>query len=175
MRRSLCLVGMVALLLCGCARKDIPHETDTAEAQPLPDQPAESNEPAPPAQSEHPVVAVAREFFHALAAGNYHRALALSVPGEFTEQGLAGIRAAFQLDQVTFTQAWLGAEQSAVITNFIPARHGTATAAWAINLVATEDGRWLVRLNDILPTQQYVEDYLAAFHEVAPNAASLEL
>jgi len=174
MHRSLYVVLIVALLLCGCTRKEAPPETETAEVQPPSRPPAESNVPAPPAESEHPIVAVVREFLKAVAAGNYSRALSLSVPGELTQQGLAGMREAFQWDQATFTQAWLGAEQSAVITNFIPARQGTATAAWAFNLVATEDGRWLVRLSDMLPNQQMVEDYLAAFHEVAPNAKSIE-
>jgi hypothetical protein len=174
MYRGLCLVLIVALCLCGCTKKDSERETETAETALPPVRPAESNTPAPPAKTEHLIVATVRQFVNAIATGNYDRALALSVPGEFTQQGLAGMHEAFQWDQVTFTQAWLGAEQSAVITDFIPTAQGSATAAWAFNLVAAEDGRWLVRLGDMLPNQQMMDDYLAAFHEVAPNAKSIE-
>jgi hypothetical protein len=142
--------------------------------QPPPIQPAEVNAPAPPAKSEHPVVAAARGFVNAVAAGNYKRALALSVPdGEITQQGLVGLHTAFQWDQATFAQVWLGAEQASVITNSVPARQGEATTTWAINLVATEDGHWLVRLTDMLANQQMIEDYVAAFCEVAPNAKTI--
>jgi hypothetical protein len=162
------------LALCSCAKKETPPPAQTADVQPPPTQPAESNAPVPPAEAEHPVVLAARAFVNAVAAGNYKRALLLSVPGgEITEQGLVGLHTAFQWDQATFTQVWLGAEQASVITNFIPAQQGEATAAWAINLVATEDGHWLVRLTDMLANEQMIEDYVAAFREVAPNAKSI--
>ena len=175
MYRGLCWLVAAAVLMGGCARKDGPYEVQTAEATPSADQPTEDDSPVAPVKSEHPIVAVTREFFTASAAGNFSRALALSVPGDITGQGLAGMRAAFSLEQATFAQAWVGAEQAAVITDFLPAQHGSARAAWAINLIVTEDGRWLVRLSDILFNEQMVEDYLAAFHEVAPNADWLDL
>ncbi|MBM4027304.1 MAG: hypothetical protein FJ280_18140 [Planctomycetes bacterium] len=175
MRRSLCLVGIAVWVLCGCAKEGAPRETETAEVPAVVDPAPESNEPGPPVKAEHPVLAATREFLRAVIAGRYDRALSLSVFGEITQQGLAGMREAFQLDQVTFTQAWLDAEQSAVITNFIPAKQGTATAAWAFNLVVNEDGRWLVRLSDILFNQQMVDAYLAAFQDVAPNAQPIDL
>jgi hypothetical protein len=173
MVRGLCLILIAVLFICGCPRKDTPRAAQTPEAQPPAVEPAEGNEPAPP-KAEHPLLAATRAFLNALEAGNYRRALSLSVPGELTEQGLTGMHEAFQWNKATFTQAWLGAEQSAVITNFVPARQGSLTAAWAINLVAAENGRWLVRLIDVMPTQQMIDAYLAAFHEVAPDAKSIE-
>ena len=171
MPRGFCWILIAGVVLCGCAKKETSPPAQTSEVQPPPIQPAES--PAP-AESEHPVVLAAHTFVKAVAAGNYQRALALSVPGgEITEQGLAGLHQTFQWDQATFTQVWLGAEQASVITNFIPAQQGEATAAWAINLVATEDGHWLVRLTDMLANEQMIEDYVAAFREVAPNAKSI--
>jgi hypothetical protein len=174
MPRGLCWILIVGLALAGCVKKDTSPPAQTSEVQPPPIQPVEANVPAPPAEPEHPVVVAAQAFVKSVAAGNYQRAMALSVPGgEITQQGLTGLHNAFQWDQATFTQVWLGAEQASVITNFIPARQGEATAAWAINLVATEDGHWLVRLTDMLANQQMIEDYVAAFREVAPNAKSL--
>jgi hypothetical protein len=169
-------------MLCvgGCAKKEAGSETQaqrTASATP-----AESNVPMPaivddtpaaPPRDEHPIVATTREFVEAVAAGRHARALALSVPGEFNALALEGMRKAFQWDKMTFTQAWLGAEQSAVITDFIPAGQGSATAAWGFNLVAAENGRWLVRLYDILVNQQMIEDYVAAFRAVASDAKSV--
>ncbi len=174
MPRGLCGIVIAGLALCGCAKRDTSPPAQTSEVQPPTTRPAEANAPTPPAASEHPVVLAARAFVKAVAAGNYQRAMALSVPGgEITEQGLVGLHAAFQWDQATFTQVWLGAEQASAITNFIPATQGEATATWAINLVATEDGHWLVRLTDMLANQQMIEDYVAAFREVAPNAKSI--
>jgi hypothetical protein len=174
MDRGLCAILIAGLLICGCSKKDTPRAAQTAEAQPSTVGPAESNAPALAAKDEHPLLAATRAFLNALEVGNYRRALSLSVPGEFTEQGLMGMHNAFQWSQATFAQAWVGAEQSAVITSFIPAREGSVTAAWAINLVAAEDGRWLVRLIDVMPTQQMIDAYLAAFHEVASDAKALE-
>ena len=172
MPRGFYLVLIAALALCGCPKKDAPPEAQTAQASPA--GPAESNEPTPPDETKHPVVTAAQEFLYALSAGKYNRALALSIPGEITQQGLDGMHKAFQWDQATFTQAWVGAEQAAVITSFIPARESSVSAAWALNLVVMADGRWLVRLTDMLATPQVVDDYVAAFHEVAPNAKSVE-
>jgi len=172
MGRGLSFVLVVVLSLCGCAKKDAGRPMETVQAPP-----SESNTPVTPAETakaEHPILATTRQFFAALAKGNYTRALALSVPGEFGEQQLMGMKAAFQWDQATFAQAWLGAEQAAVITAPVPSKQGSASVAWAINLVAYEDGRWLVRLADWLPNQERLEGYLAAFHEVAPGAKSLE-
>lgn len=172
MGRGLSLVLMVALSLCGCARKDAGRATETAQASP-----SESNAPVAPAEpvkAEHPIVATTHQFFTALAKGNYNRALTLSVPGEFTEQQLKGMNAAFQWDQATFAQAWLGAEQSAVITAPVPNKQGSGSVAWAINLVPSQDGRWLVRLADWLANQAMLEGYLAAFREVAPDAKAIE-
>jgi len=174
MHRGLCLAWIVALTLCGCSKKEEPSRTQTVEAQPSPAQPPQSNEPNTSAESKHPVVTTAREFLNTLAAGKYNRTLALSIPGEITLQGLLGMHEAFQWDQATFTQIWVGAEQAAVITSFIPAKQGTVSAAWALNLVVIQDGRWLVRLVDMLSTPQVVEDYVAAFQEVAPGAQSIE-
>ncbi|MCL5278664.1 MAG: hypothetical protein M1376_02000 [Planctomycetes bacterium] len=175
MGRGLSLVLVISLSLCGCAKKDAGRTTETAQAPPdAPVAPAESNVPVEPAKPEHPIVATTRQFFTALAKGNYSRALALSVPGEFTEQQLKGMNAAFQWDQATFAQAWLGTEQSAVITAPVPNKQGSGSVAWAINLVPAQDGRWLVRLADWLPNQAMLEGYLAAFHEVAPDAKSVE-
>ncbi len=174
MGRGLCSILIAVLFVSGCPKKDTPRAAGTPEEQPSAVQPAESNAPALATRAEHPLLATTRAFLNALEAGNYRRALSLSVPGELTEQGLVGMHNAFQWSQATFTQAWLGTEQSAVITNCVPARQGSLTAAWAINLVAAEDGRWLVRLADIMPTQQMIDAYLAAFHEVAPDAKSIE-
>jgi hypothetical protein len=172
MHRGFCLTLIVALALCGCPKKDTPPETQTVEVQPA--QPAESNAPNLLAESKHPVVTTAQEFLSAINAGNYNRALSLTMPGEITEQSLKGMHEAFQWDQATFTQVWVDAEQAAVITNSVPAKEANVAVAWALNLVATQDGRWLVRLTDLLQTQEIVDDYLAAFHEVAPNAKSVE-
>lgn len=174
MHRGFGFTLIVALALCGCSKKEEPPQTQTVEIQPALAQPSPSDEPNVPVESKHPVVTTAQEFVNTVATGKYNRALALSIPGEITQQSLLGMHNAFQWDQATFTQIWVGAEQAAVITNFIPARQGTISAAWALNLVVIQDGRWLIRLVDMLPTPQVVEDYVAAFQEVAPNAQAVE-
>jgi hypothetical protein len=172
MSRGLCWILVGALSLCGCPKKNTPPET--AAVQP-PAPPAESNAPTPPANAEHPILVTTRKFVNAVAAGNYQQALSVCLPGEITEQGLKGLHAAFQWDQATFAQAWLGVQQSAVITSFVPAKGSPVSAAWAINLIVTEDGRWLIRLVDMLSSTQMVENYVAALREVAPDAKSIGL
>jgi hypothetical protein len=173
MYRGFCLALVVALVLCGCPKKGTPPETQTLEVQP-PETPGEGNTPTPSNPSEHAVIATMRQFIHAIAEGNYNRALSLTVPGEITEQSLKGMHEPFEWDQATFTQVWADAEQAAVV-NSVPIKESSATLTWAFNLMAVKDGRWLVRLADWLRTQQDVDDYLAAFHDVAPDAKSIEL
>ena len=169
------VVLTVSLSLCGCTKKDAPPEAAAVAVQPPPTQPAESNTPTPPAQPEHPVIATAREFLKNIDAGNYSRALSLAIPGEITQQSLDGMHQAFQWDQATFAQVWVGTEQAGAITNPVPAKQGSVTMIWAFNLVATDDGHWLVRLTDLLRTPEEVEDYVAALREVAPDAKSIPI
>jgi hypothetical protein len=134
MPRSLCLILVAGLAWCGCAKKDgRPEAMMPAAGSCVPE--TESNVPAPSAPAEHPVVATARAFLQAVAAGDYRRALALSVPGdsaEITPQGLEGMRVAFQLDQAAFDQAWLGSEQASVITSFIPGHQPGGRPGWPL-------------------------------------------
>jgi hypothetical protein len=185
MRRSLCWMGIVVLGLWGCAKKSAPPETTTVKAsQPLAapvkndmptPPPAESNAPAPPAQTEHPVVTATREFLNCVATRQYTQALALTSPGEITRLTLNRMYASFLWEQATFAQLWVGAEQAVVITNPVPTRQGSASFIWAFNLIATEDGHWLVRLADPLDSPQDAEDYIAALRAVTPDAKSIEL
>ncbi len=178
MGRGFSLVLVMTLSLYGCAKKDAGRQAQMAHTPPgesnAPTAPAEGSTAAEPAKPEHPIVATTRQFFNALAKGNYSRALALSAPGELTEQQLKGMNAAFQWDQATFAQAWLGTEQSAVITAPVPNKQSSGSVAWAINLVPAQDGRWLVRLADWIANQEMLDGYLAAFREVAPDAKSIE-
>lgn len=176
MPRGLCWTLIVALSLCGCAKKNAPSETTAAEVQPATAPPAEVNAPAPPAKPEHPVLATTRRFLKAIAAANYSRALSLSVPEEINEQSLKALHdGTTQWDQATFAQVWVGTDQAAVITNPVPLKENPIALTWAFNLVATDDGRWLVRLTDLMKGPGDVEDYVAAFHAVAPEAKALEL
>jgi hypothetical protein len=98
------------------------------------------------------------------------------MPEEITEQSLRGMHdGPFQWDQATFAQVWVGTEEAAVITNPIPLKENPNALAWAFNLVATDDGHWLVRLTDLMKSPGDAEDYVAAFHTVAPDAKALEL
>jgi hypothetical protein len=177
MHRGLCWTLLVVLSLGGCAKKAAPPEPASVETPPA-SPPAESNMPATatsPAKPEHPVVATMHEFLRAVIAGNYQRALSLTLPGEITEQIVKTMHdSSFQWDQVTFAQVWVGTEQAEVITKPIPVKDSPAAMAWAFNLVATEDGRWLIRLTDLLRTPAEQEDYVAAFREVAPGAKTIE-
>jgi hypothetical protein len=173
MHRGFWLIWIVPLVLCGCPKKDTPPETATADVQ-SPAPPAESNAPALAAPSGHPVLVTACEFINALTSGKYNRALALSIPGDITQQKLDGMNQALQWDQAVLTQAWADTEQAAVMAS-VPAKQGSATLTWAFNLVVLEDGRWYVRLADLMRSPQEVEDYTAAFQEVAPNATAIEI
>jgi hypothetical protein len=188
MCRSVCLILIVALLLCGCSRKDAgsgpqgqempqgpPGRMETEVAQTPED--AQVQETATEAdETGHPIVAVTRRFIGAVAAGRYDRALTLCVVGsKFTKQGLAGMNLAFQFDQASIGQAWLGTRQSIVITTSIPTKQGNVTGFWGFILVATEGGGWAIREGDFLPNEQAANTYFDRFLDAEPKAASLEM
>lgn len=198
MYREICLVLVVALLLGGCVRKQTPPQAKTAKTQQTPAGPVKTAAPkttkAPqtsksvetpkpstsstataPVEAGHPIVAVARQFLHAVGAGDAGRAIALCTSDKVAAQGLAQMNLAFQMDQADVTQAWLGAKRAAVITNFIPTKQGSVAGAWwSLSLVAAEEGRWRISEMSFLPDESTVEKYLAAFRAAEPNAKSIE-
>lgn len=180
MGRCVCLIVLIVLAACGCTQRDAEPEAPTAEAEaPVSEAVQQVEEPqAPPApppvvEARHPIVVVVREFLAVVASGDFKRAIDLGVPKTFTTQGLIGFNQTFLLDQADVAQAWLGTEQSVVVTNMIPTRQGSQ-AAWGFALIATETDQWRIRDAAFLPDQNAIDGYLAAFRGVEPDAEAID-
>jgi hypothetical protein len=180
--RYACLILLITITVCGCGRRDAEPETQTAEAveaeEALPvrvqvEEPQAPPTPPPVVEVKHPIVAVVREFLQVVAKGDFRQAVALGTPGTFTTQGLIGFNQTFQLDQADIAQAWLGTENSAVITSMIPTRQGSQ-ATWGFALILTENGRWQIRDAAFLPDQGTIDGYLTAFRGIEPNAEAVK-
>ena len=118
-------------------------------------------------EAEHEVVSTVREFLKAIDSGDYERAIELGTPNEFKQEGLVKINEAFELDKAEITEAYVGYENAAVLTNSIPASHRTSQFGYSL---IKSDNRWLIRDVDMLPSDEAVQKWLAGFESVEPNA-----
>ena len=160
MREIRLFVSVLFLLILivpfiGCSKtEDEEQETSTVAAQAT-------------APGEHEVVSTVREFLKAIEGGDYDRAIELGTPNEFKREGLVKTNEAFDFNNAEITEAYVGNENAAVLTNSIPAP--TATIQFGHSLVKSGE-RWLIRDVDMLPNNDSVQKWLAGFKGVEPNA-----
>lgn len=170
---SMLIVGTL-ILFVGCKKKDdVTQESPAEEVQPtMHTENRDEQQPRPEASvesttPEHEVVVIVREFLNSIEAGNYDRAIELGTPNEFKREGLVKTNEVFDFNKAEITEAYVGNEQSAVLTNSIPAR--TETVQFGLVLIKI-GSHWLIRDVDMLPRDEAVEKWLAGFNGVEPNA-----
>jgi hypothetical protein len=71
-------------------------------------------------------------------------------------------------------RAWVGMQQSTVVTGMIPMTGSSQQAAWGFALIPAEDGRWLIQDADFLPTQGLIDRYLESSRKVEPQAKLIQ-
>lgn len=141
--------------LIGCSKtEDEKQQASTSAAQ--------SATPA-----EHEVVSTVRKFLKAIDVGDYDRAIELGTPNEFKREGLVKVNEAFDFDKTEITEAFVGYENAAVLTNSIPGPSGTGQFGYSL---LKNGNRWLIRDVDWLPNNEAVEKWFAGFKGVEPNA-----
>ena len=149
------VVSTLIVSLIGCSKtEDEKQQASTSAAQ--------SATPV-----EHEIVTIVREFLMAIDGGDYDRAIELGTPNEFKREGLVKVNEAFDFDKTEITEAFVGYENAAVLTNSIPGP--SSTGQFGYSLLKNEN-RWLIRDVDWLPNNEAVEKWLAGFKGVEPSA-----
>jgi len=160
MRETRLFVTVLVILtlivsLIGCSKKeDEKQQASTSTAQ--------STTP-----TEHEVVSTVREFLKAIDGGDYDRAIGLGTPNEFKREGLVKVNEAFDFDKIEITEAFVGYENAAVLTNPILGPSGTGQFGYSL---LKNGNRWLIRDVDWLPNNEAVGKWLAGFNGIEPNA-----
>ena len=149
------VISALIVLFVGCSRKENEQQQASASA-------AQSDTPA-----EHEVVSTVREFLNAIDSGDYDRAIGLGTPNEFKQEGLVKINETFKFDKVEITEAYVGSENAAVLTNSIPSSRGAVQFGFSL---IKSDNHWLIRDVDMLPSDEAVKKWLDGFEGVEPNA-----
>jgi hypothetical protein len=160
---TILLMSTLIALLIGCSKtEDERQQTSTSAAK--------STTPV-----EHEVVLTVREFLKSMNGGDYDHAIGLGTPNEFNQEGLVKINEIVEFNKAEVTDAYVGYENAAVLTNSIPFTTGpatTGTVQFGFSLVKSGD-RWLIRDVDMLPNNEVVQKWLAGFKGVEPTAKSV--
>jgi hypothetical protein len=149
-------------------------------------QPADPNAaaPAPPSapgartdQSALPAPAVvAAEFLGHVARGEFDAAISLGTLGWSSPDALKETQSELDYGMLHVETAYVGSEQTAVLTNAIDARHGTETFKIRLAFTLKRSGeRWLIRDIDAPRDEPAVQKWLAAFRRVEPQAETVTL
>jgi hypothetical protein len=127
--------------------------------------------PAADAGEQHPAATTAQNFCAAVAAGEFERALALTVPKHYSQETLQEMKNVLRLDQAKVRETHFGGQQAAVITEEIAPRveGQMRTGCWGVSLVK-QDAKWLINDFDFLPNDRATAKYLARFHEQEPHS-----
>jgi RNA polymerase sigma-70 factor (ECF subfamily) len=132
-----------------------------------------SDRPAPASEEttvSHEIVSIVRQFLEAIAVGDYDLAIGLGTPGEFNREGLAQVNQAFDFQNLRITEAYLGRENAAVLTNPIPVDGRTIQIGCSL---CKSDDCWLIRDVDMLPNGAAADNWLSGFRGVEPAAESI--
>jgi hypothetical protein len=123
------------------------------------------------AEKKHEAVKTTEDFFAAVNAGELDKAEKLTVPKRYPKEKLQKMKDSLRLDQAKVREAYIGKEQSAIVTDEIaPRQEGKGRKGrWGVSLRRV-DGKWLIRDFDFLPDKEAVEKYLEGFRKVEPNA-----
>ena len=122
-------------------------------------------------QRKHEAVKATEDFYAAVNAGEWDKAEKLTVPKRYPREKLQKMKDSLRLDQAKVREAYIGKEQSAIVTDEIaPREEGKGRKGrWGVSLRLV-DGTWLIRDFDFLPDKEAVEKYLQGFRKVEPNA-----
>jgi hypothetical protein len=125
------------------------------------------------AGNQHPAETT-KNFLAAVAAGEFDRALALTVPKHYSREVLEEMKNLLRLDQAKVTETHSGRQWAAVITDEIAPRveGQMRTGCWAVSLVK-QGTKWLIEDLDFLPNDKAFAKYLAKFHEKEPHSDRL--
>ena len=123
------------------------------------------------AAGQHPAVTTTDNFYAAVAAGEFDRALGLTVPNCYSRETLQEMKNRLRVDQAKVRETHVGSERAAVITEEIaPREEGKMrTGRWGVSLLK-QGKKWLIDDFDFLPHDKAVANYLAKFREQEPNA-----
>src|SRR5437868_4392607 len=88
-------------------------------------------------EKKHPTVKTTEEFYAALDAGEFDKAEKLTSPKRYPKEKLQLMKDLFRVDQVKVLEAYIGKEQSAILTNEIAPRDAAKAekGRWGISLV----------------------------------------
>ncbi len=153
------VISAFIVSLIGCSKTENEKENEEQQASASA---AQSDAPA-----EHEVVSTVREFLKAIDSGDYDRAIGLGTPNEFKREGLVKINETFEFDKAEITEAYVGNENAAVLTNSIPASRGAVQFGFSL---IKSDNHWLIRDVDMLPSDEAVKKWFAGFEGVEPTA-----
>jgi hypothetical protein len=122
-------------------------------------------------EKKHDVVKTTEDFYAAVDAGEWEKAEKLTVPKRYPKEKLQKMKELLRVDQAKVSEAHIGKEQSAIVTDEIePREEGKARKGrWGVSLRLV-DGHWLIRDFDFLPDKKAVDKYLEGFRKVEPNA-----
>ena len=143
-------IGIVLMSLIGCSTTEDEKQQTSAP-------------------TEHEVVSTVYEFLRAIDGGDYDRAIGLGTPNEFKREGLVKANEVFELEKAEVIDAYVGNKNAAVLTNSITIQTGTQTVQFGFSLIKNGDG-WLIRDLDQLLNNEGVQQWLAGFRSVEPNA-----
>jgi hypothetical protein len=123
------------------------------------------------AADQHPAATTTETFYAAVAAGEFDRALGLTVPNCYSKETLQELKNLLRLEQAKARETHVGSQRAAVITDEIaPHVEGQMrTGRWGVSLVK-QGKSWLIRDFDFLPNDKAVAKFLAKFREQEPNA-----
>ncbi len=122
-------------------------------------------------ETKHEAVKTTQDFYAAVDAGELDKAEKLTVPKRYPKEKLQKMKDSLRVDQAKVREAYIGKEQSAIVTDEIaPREEGKGRKGrWGVSLRLV-DGHWLIRDFDFLPDKEAVEKYLEGFRKVEPNA-----
>jgi hypothetical protein len=128
------------------------------------------------ADNKHDAVKNTEEFYAAVDAGELDKAEKLTVPKRYPKEKLQKMKDSLRLDEAKVREAYIGKEQSAIVTDEIaPREEGKGRKGrWGVSLRLV-DGAWLIRDFDFLPNDEAVKKYLEGFRKVEPNAEKAKL
>ena len=160
---SILVIEVLLMSLIGCSKTEDKKQQTSAPTE------HEDKKQLTSAPTEHEVISIVREFLKATVGGDYDRAIGLGTPNEFKREGLVKCSEVFELEKAEVIDAYVGNKNAAVLTNSITVQTRTQTVQFGFSLIKNGDG-WLIRDLDQLPNNEAVQQWLAGFQSVEPNA-----
>jgi len=159
--RLFVIVLMISILIVpfiSCSKtEDEEKQTSTAAEQ--------STTPA-----QHEVVSTVLEFFKAIDAGDYERAIELGSPNEFDREELILINGGFDFKNVKIAEAYVGIKNSVVLASPIfTIAQAKERMHLGFSLVKSRN-RWLISRMYMHYYLNDAQEWLAGFKDVEPAA-----